>query len=125
MFGEHWEDRDCDKCVHNKAGGCTKWDCEYEPRESDLLSRSRLINAIEETTWYHINSEGKLVEGANGKDDVPLYKADDVFKAINEAKDTTIIKADQTLVIDYPDIDDIEVIRLMDEEGFTRVFVER
>lgn len=125
MFGAHWDDRDCKVCVHNKAGGCTKWDCEYEPRESDLLSRSRLIDNIEETTWYHINSEGKLVEGANGKDDIPLYKAEDVFKAINEAKDTTIIKDNQTLIIDYPDTDDVGIIRLMDEEGFTRIFVER
>lgn len=36
-----------------------------------------------------------------------------------------IIKDNHTLIIDYPDTDDIEVIRLMDEEGFTRVFVER
>lgn len=36
-----------------------------------------------------------------------------------------ITKDNQTLIIDYPNTDDVEVIRLMDEEGFTRVFVER
>ena len=36
-----------------------------------------------------------------------------------------INKHDKTLVIDYPNTDDVEVIRLMDDEGFTRVFVER
>ena len=36
-----------------------------------------------------------------------------------------IVKDNHTLIIDYPDTDDIEIIRLMDDEGFTRVFVER
>lgn len=36
-----------------------------------------------------------------------------------------ITKHDKTLVIDYPDTDDIQTILLMDDEGFTRVFEER
>ena len=36
-----------------------------------------------------------------------------------------ITKHDQTLVIDYPDTDDVQTILLMDDEGFTRVFEER
>lgn len=36
-----------------------------------------------------------------------------------------ITKTDQALVIDYPNTDDIKTIIVMDDEGFTRVFVER
>lgn len=36
-----------------------------------------------------------------------------------------ITKHDQTLVIDYPDTDDVQTIIVLDDEGFTRVFVER
>lgn len=36
-----------------------------------------------------------------------------------------ITKHDQTLVIDYPDTDDVQAILLMNDEGFTRAFEER
>ena len=26
-------DRDCKSCKHNKADGCSRWECEYEPRD--------------------------------------------------------------------------------------------
>ena len=39
---------------------------------------------IEDTPWYHINSEGKLMVGANGESDVPLYKAEDILKITKE-----------------------------------------
>lgn len=51
---------------------------------SDLIRRKDAVDSIERTDWYHINKRGELVHGANGEDDVPLYKADDVYKAIDE-----------------------------------------
>ena len=27
------DDRMCDLCKHKKEGGCTKWECEFEPKE--------------------------------------------------------------------------------------------
>lgn len=51
---------------------------------SDLIRRKDAVDAIERTDWYHINKCGELVHGANSEDDVPLYKADDVYKAIDE-----------------------------------------
>lgn len=42
-----------------------------------------LKDRIEETTWYHIHN-GKLVEGANGEDDEPLYKAKDILGILEE-----------------------------------------
>lgn len=26
-------DRDCSHCKHRKADGCSRWDCEYEPKD--------------------------------------------------------------------------------------------
>ena len=49
----------------------------------DYISREAAIEAIENTDWYHINHSGELVHGANSNDDTPLYKADDVYKAID------------------------------------------
>lgn len=43
-----------------------------------------LIDEIESTTWYHINKNGELVEGANGEDDVPLYKANEILTILDK-----------------------------------------
>ena len=42
-----------------------------------------LKDRIEETAWYHIHN-GKLVEGANGEEDEPLYKAKDILGILEE-----------------------------------------
>lgn len=49
----------------------------------DTIYRQDAIDAIDSTDWYHINNKGELVHGANSKDDVPLYKAVDIYKAVN------------------------------------------
>lgn len=38
--------RDCKSCKHQKADGCSRWNCEYEPRMDDLISRQDAIEAI-------------------------------------------------------------------------------
>ena len=45
------------------------------------IKKKALKNAIECCTWYHINKNGELVEGA-GVDDEPLYKYSDIKKII-------------------------------------------
>ena len=50
----------------------------------DLISRQVAIDAMENVDWYHINSNGQLVHGANSKEDEPLYKAEDVYKVLND-----------------------------------------
>ena len=45
------------------------------------IKKKDLKNAIDECTWYHINKNGELVEGA-GVDDEPLYKYSDIKKII-------------------------------------------
>lgn len=48
---------------------------------TELIKREEAIDAIEETDWYHINREGKLVHGATS-DGEALYKAGDIYKAL-------------------------------------------
>ena len=44
-----------------------------------------LIEAVEDTDWYHISKQGELVHGANSKDDIPLYKHADIVAVLNNA----------------------------------------
>lgn len=39
-------DRDCKHCKHLKPDGCSRWECEYVPVMSDLISREDAIEAI-------------------------------------------------------------------------------
>lgn len=48
------------------------------------ISRQAAIEAIENVEWYHINQNGELVSGANSQEHEPLYKAADVYAAIEE-----------------------------------------
>ena len=52
---------------------------------NDLISRSALIEKIESTYWYHISESGNLAKGANSELHTPLFKADDIFTALENA----------------------------------------
>lgn len=42
-------ERKCDTCIHRKADGCEKWECEYKERtetHGDLISRQAAIDAL-------------------------------------------------------------------------------
>lgn len=54
---------------------------ERKSTDRDFDIAKKIIDAIEDTTWYHIE-RGELFMGANGKEDEPLYKARDIFDAI-------------------------------------------
>lgn len=45
--------------------------------ELDIVEK--IIDEIEETDWYHIHN-GVLIHGANGRDDEPLFRAEDILK---------------------------------------------
>lgn len=45
------------------------------------IKKKDLKRAVDNCTWYHINKNGELVEGA-GVDDEPLYKYSDIKKII-------------------------------------------
>ena len=51
---------------------------------SDTISRQDTIEAMEGVDWYHIDSNGRLVHGANSKKDEPLYKVEDVYKVLEQ-----------------------------------------
>ena len=46
------------------------------------IKKKALKNAIDCCTWYHINKNGELVEGANSAEHEPLYKYSDIKKII-------------------------------------------
>ncbi|MEF2838431.1 MAG: hypothetical protein U0N82_12000 [Oscillospiraceae bacterium] len=50
-----------------------------------LIDIYALIDVIENTDWYHINPQGKLVAGANSQENIPLYKASDIHRALANA----------------------------------------
>ena len=77
-------DRDCDNCAHHSEGGCSVWECSFEAKEDDTISRRAAIDAMEGVDWYHINKDGQLTHGANSEEDEPLYKAEDVYKVLND-----------------------------------------
>lgn len=56
---------------------------------NDLISREALRETIDKITWYHINPHGELSEGAHGDSDA-LFKAEDIFKAIDNASTVDI-----------------------------------
>ena len=53
---------------------------------SELIRKWDAIYAVEGVDWYHINERGELVKGANSKDHEPLYKAKDVYDALENVK---------------------------------------
>ena len=59
---------------------------------NDLISRSALKEMIDDITWYHINPHGELTEGAFDDDDA-LYKAEDIYNAIDNAPTVSPYKA--------------------------------
>lgn len=63
-----------------------------------LIDANELVDAIEDIDWYHVNKRGKLVDGANPANNTPIYKAFDIYNAINNA----------------PTVDAVEVVRCKD-----------
>lgn len=39
-------DRDCDNCAHHSEGGCSVWECSFERKKDDTISRQAAIDAI-------------------------------------------------------------------------------
>lgn len=50
---------------------------------TDCISRQAAIDVIDLITWYHQNKSGEMVEGANSEEHQAWYKAEDVYKALN------------------------------------------
>lgn len=50
-----------------------------------LIDAEKLTDTIENTDWYHVGTNGKLWHGANSETDTPLFKAYDVFDALENA----------------------------------------
>ena len=46
-------DRDCDNCAHHSDGGCSVWECSFEQKEDDTISRQAAVDAV--CGWCHSN----------------------------------------------------------------------
>lgn len=55
-----------------------------EKMNDDLISRQAAIDTIENTDWYHLNAKGEMVSGANSAGHQAWYKADDIYKVLEE-----------------------------------------
>ena len=86
---------------------------------SDLIRRKDAVDAIEETDWYHINERGELVHGANSKDDVPLYKADDVYKAIAETPGVETVLQKSFAYMDF--VEDLTDYIFADDDDYISI----
>ena len=49
---------------------------------SDLIRREDAIEAIEDITWYHQNSNREMVSGANDAEHQGWYKSQDIYAAL-------------------------------------------
>lgn len=88
------------------------------------IKKKALKNAIECCTWYHINKNGELVEGANSAEHEPLYKYSDIKKIIKSlptrkfedeptTEDCSTVEEEQNNCPYYP-------CAVWDEMAFTR-----
>lgn len=59
---------------------------------SDYISRAAAIEAIENTDWYHINQNGELVSGANSQEHEPLYRASEIYAALEEVPSADVVE---------------------------------
>ena len=48
----------------------------------DTISRAAVVDAIDGVDWYHINKNGEMVHGANDAEHQAWYKAEDIYKAV-------------------------------------------
>ena len=81
-------DRDCANCKHHTEGGCSSWDCEFEPK--DLISRADAIEAVKETKPIVRSTErnwGKMIAEQHSKELVKALKALPSADAVDVAHD--------------------------------------
>ena len=70
----------------------------------DFISREDTIEKMEEVDWYHQNKNGEMVHGANSSEHQAWYKAEDVYKVLEDmpsARPEQWIPCSET--IDIPD----------------------
>jgi len=63
------------------------------PPHGDLIDKDALMDAIENTDWYHQAPNKEMVHGANSAEHQAWYKIQDIYAAIDNAP--TIIQAEE------------------------------
>ena len=81
---------------------------------SEYIKREAVIDEIESITWYHINCQKNLVEGAACEADA-LYKATDIYDVIKLTPTADVAEVRHgEWVEDQPTADVVEVVRCKD-----------
>lgn len=70
-------DRDCKNCKHNKADGCSRWDCEYEPVMGDLIKKSDAIKALYKYNFVSKNVIEREINAIPSADAVEVVRCKD------------------------------------------------
>ena len=64
-------DRDCDNCAHHSEGGCSVWECSFEQKEDDTISRLEATKTALEFIVEYLggafdeNFQKKMIERMN------------------------------------------------------------
>ena len=75
-----WEDNKCMAVARCKSN----IEALKQVMNDDLISRTEAIEAIEIVDWYHQNSNKDMVHGANDDEHQAWYKAQDIYKALED-----------------------------------------
>lgn len=59
--------------------------CKEQKSKLDCISRQKVVEAIEDADWYHVNPKGELVSGSIS-DEESWYKEEDIYEAIESLK---------------------------------------
>lgn len=59
-----------------------------EAQNGDVIKRQDTIEKMQEVDWYHQNKNGEMVHGANSAEHQAWYKAEDVYKVLEDMPPT-------------------------------------
>lgn len=78
---------------------------------TDYIKREDAIEAIENTDWYHINSQAEMVYGANSDLHQAWYSANDIYSAVENVPTADVAPVRHGWWMEEPYKDDIIVYR--------------
>lgn len=79
--------RDCKSCKHQKADGCSRWECEYEPVMSDLIKKSDAIKALYKYNFVSKNVIEREINAIPSADAVEVVRCKDcVYCTVQNTK---------------------------------------
>lgn len=91
---------------------------------SDLITRKNVIDAIEMVDWYHQNERKDMVSGANSNAHQAWYRAEDIYKAIEDVPSVGDANIDVERLADIATKYDVKIDFEVKEDGGCEVWIE-